>query len=171
GFVEVLKTGLLEGGSLWELVREMDIVDPGAVDDVIFRCAQYKCRIVAADEKDKGIRQVLNLGHTVGHAIETVTDYAYKHGEAVGLGLLAVLRLSGAESLRAEVEEILRRYGLPTTLKREAGVDEILTTLERDKKRTAAGVGFVLLSEPGQPRPHQLVPPDEVRGAVEELYG
>jgi shikimate kinase/3-dehydroquinate synthase len=171
GFVEVLKTALLEGGDLWERVRAIDAVDPAAMDDVIFSCARYKCEIVAADETDQGLRHVLNLGHTVGHAIETVTDYAYKHGEAVALGLLAALRLSGAEALRAEVKEILGRHGLPTTLKREVGTDEVLATLQRDKKRTAAGVGFVLLSEPGQPRTGQLVPADVVRAAVEELYG
>ena len=171
GFVEVLKTALLEGGGLWERVRAMDAVDPAALDDVIFRCASYKCRIVAADETDQGLRHVLNLGHTVGHAIETVTNYAYKHGEAVALGLLAALRLSDAEALRAEVKEILARHGLPTTLEREVGTDEVLATLQRDKKRTATGVGFVLLSEPGQPRTGQLVPPDDLRAAVEELYG
>lgn len=170
GFVEALKTGLLEGGDLWERVRAMDTVDVGGIDDVVFRCARYKCRIVSADETDGGLRHVLNLGHTVGHAIETVTNYAYKHGEAVGLGLLATLRLSGAEQIRVEVKEILGRHGLPTTLERYVGTDEILTTLQRDKKRTAAGVGFVLLSEPGQPRPGQLVPPDDLRAAVEELY-
>ncbi|HYC80405.1 MAG TPA: 3-dehydroquinate synthase, partial [Solirubrobacterales bacterium] len=102
--------------------------------------------------------------------IETVTNYAYKHGEAVALGLLTALRLSGAEELRGEVKAILERHGLPVTLKREVGTDAILTTLQRDKKRTSAGVGFVLLAEPGQPRTGQLVRPDELRAAVEELY-
>ena len=171
GFVEVLKTGLLAGGELWDQVRAIEAIDVDGLDDVIFRCARYKCEVVAADETDRGLRHVLNLGHTVGHAIETVTNYAYKHGEAVGLGLLAALRLSGADELRAEVEEILGRHGLPTTLKREVGTDKILATLQRDKKRTSAGVGFVLLSEPGEPRTGQLVAPDDLRAAVEELYG
>ena len=65
----------------------------------ILACARTKLAVVAADERDGGRRQVLNLGHTVGHAIETVTGYArYRHGEAVGLGLLAALRLSGRTS-------------------------------------------------------------------------
>ena len=113
---------------------------------------------------------VLNLGHTVGHAIEAASGYArYRHGEAVGLGLLAALRLSDAPELRDEVEAILRRHGLPVALDPAIDVDAILDALQRDKKRTAAGVGFVLLSEPGEPRAGQLVDPAKVRAAVEEL--
>jgi shikimate kinase / 3-dehydroquinate synthase len=172
GFVEALKTGLLAGGALWERVRAVETLDPAGLDDIVFACARYKCEVVAADERDSGLRQVLNLGHTVGHAIEAASGYRrYRHGEAIGLGLLAALRLSDAPDLRAEVEEILRRLGLPVELDRAIEVEPILDALARDKKRTAAGVGFVLLSEPGRPRPGQLVAPDEVRAAVEELYG
>ncbi len=170
GFVEVLKTGLLAGGALWERVRGTDSLDPGDLADVVFACARYKCEVVAADERDTGIRAALNLGHTVGHAIEAASGYErYRHGEAIGLGLLAALRLSGAPELRAEVEEILRRHDLPAELDAAIDVDAILTALQRDKKRTAAGVGFVLLSEPGAPRVGRLLDPDRVREAVEEL--
>jgi shikimate kinase/3-dehydroquinate synthase len=172
GFVEALKTGLLAGGALWERVRAVASLDPAGLDDVVLACARYKCEVVAADERDSGLRNVLNLGHTVGHAIEAASSYGrYRHGEAIGLGLLAALRLSGAPELRGEVEEILARLGLPVALDAAIEVDPILEALGRDKKRTAAGVGFVLLAEPGQPQPGQLVPADEVRAAVEELYG
>jgi shikimate kinase/3-dehydroquinate synthase len=170
GFVEVLKTGLLAGGSLWERVRGIESLDPGDLGEVVFECARYKCEVVAADERDAGRRAVLNLGHTVGHAIEAASGYSrYRHGEAVGLGLLAALRLSDAPRLHDEVEEILRRHDLPTALAPEIDVDEILDALQRDKKRTAEGVGFVLLSKPGEPREGQLVDPDRVRAAVEEI--
>jgi shikimate kinase/3-dehydroquinate synthase len=113
---------------------------------------------------------VLNLGHTVGHAIEAATGYArYRHGEAIGLGLLAALRLSGAGDLRDEVRGILVEHGLPTALAPDVDVAEVLDALERDKKRTADGVGFVLLERPGEPRAGQRVEQDEVRAAVEEL--
>jgi shikimate kinase/3-dehydroquinate synthase len=172
GFVEVLKTGLLAGGSLWKRVRGLDSLDPADLDDVVFACARYKCEVVAADERDGGRRHVLNLGHTVGHAIEAATGYErYRHGEAVGLGLLAALRLSDAPALRDEVEVALARHELPTRLGSGTDVDAILDPLQRDKKRTAAGVGFVLLSEPGEPRTGQLVDPGRVRAAVEELIG
>ena len=172
GFVEVLKTGLLAGGALWQRVREIEALDPAGLDDVVFACARYKCEVVAADERDSGLRHVLNLGHTVGHAIEAATGYGrYRHGEAVGLGLLAALRLSKAQELRDESEALLRRFELPVRLDPEVDVDTVLAALQRDKKRTAEGVGFVLLSAPGEPRPGQLVDPARVRTAVEELLG
>jgi shikimate kinase / 3-dehydroquinate synthase len=170
GFVEALKTGLLAGGVLWERVRSIESLDPGELDDVVFACARYKCEIVAADERDAGRRAVLNLGHTVGHAIEAASGYSrYRHGEAIGLGLLAALRLSDAPRLRDEVEGILRCHALPVSLDPGVDVDEVLAALERDKKRTAKGVGFVLLAEPGAPRTGQHLDPDRVRAAVEEL--
>jgi shikimate kinase/3-dehydroquinate synthase len=170
GFVEALKTGLLAGGKLWERVRSLDFLDPTALADVVFDCAIYKCAVVAEDERESGRRAVLNLGHTVGHAIEAASGYErYRHGEAIGLGLLAALRLSEAPELRDEVEAVLRRHGLPVELDSSIDADAVLEALERDKKRTAEGVGFVLLSEPGRPRVGELLDPASVRQAVEEL--
>jgi shikimate kinase/3-dehydroquinate synthase len=171
GFVELLKTGLLAGGELWERVRDIERLDPDRLAGLVFASARYKCEIVAADERDLGLRAVLNLGHTVGHAIEAAGRYErYRHGEAVGLGLLAALRLSDAPELRNEIEAILRRHELPTSLDPAIGIEPILDALQRDKKRTASGVGFVLLSEPGEPRTDQLVDPAKVEAAVSELY-
>ncbi|HEX3042236.1 MAG TPA: bifunctional shikimate kinase/3-dehydroquinate synthase [Solirubrobacterales bacterium] len=170
GFAEVIKTGLLAGGSLWERVRNLVSVDPGELDDIVFACARYKCGIVAADERDAGLRHVLNLGHTIGHAIESASGYGYLHGEAIGLGLLAALELSDAPELRREVAAVLERHGLPIRMDAELEIEIILETVEADKKRTAAGVGFVLLSEPGKPRTGEIIDPAKVRAAVEELY-
>jgi shikimate kinase/3-dehydroquinate synthase len=167
GYAEVVKTALIAGGWLWERIRAGgDPTDP----ELIAGCALAKLRIVARDERDGGIRQALNLGHTVGHAIETVTGYArYRHGEAVGLGLLAALRLSGQDELRAEVAELLARAGLPTSLD---GTDphEIVLATERDKKRLNDGpVPFVLLDGPGAVRIGCPIPPPEIAAAVREL--
>jgi shikimate kinase/3-dehydroquinate synthase len=170
GFAEVLKTALIAGGALWERVRALDQLDPESLDEVVFACARAKLAVVAADERDSDRRAALNLGHTVGHAIEAASAYSrYRHGEAVGLGLLAALDLSGADRLRDEVEAILARHGLPTRLDPPISVDELLAAVERDKKRTAEGLGFVLCKRPGEVVTGQQVDPDRVRAAVQRL--
>jgi shikimate kinase/3-dehydroquinate synthase len=167
GYAEVVKTALIAGGGLWERVRAG--AEP-STPEVIAACARTKLRIVSRDERDSGERQVLNLGHTVAHAIETVTGYAnYRHGEAVALGLLAALRLSGSHDLRAEVAELLRSRGLPTALT-DVDPDAVVMATARDKKRVGEGeVPFVLLPAPGQPRPGSVVAPRELIAAVREL--
>jgi len=167
GYAEVLKTALIAGGELWERVRRG--ADPTA-PELIAACALTKLRVVARDERDEGARQVLNLGHTVGHAIETATGYVrYRHGEAVGLGLLAALRLSGLDALRDEVRELIAAAGLPTTLD-GADPDTVVSATARDKKRVGEGeVPFVLLRAPGEPRIGCPVPPRKLVRAVREL--
>jgi shikimate kinase/3-dehydroquinate synthase len=167
GYSEVLKTALIAGGDLWERVRAgADPNDPA----IITACARTKLAIVARDERDAGERQVLNLGHTVAHAVETTTGYArYRHGEAVALGLLAALRLSGQDELRSEVHDLLAGRGLPTTLD-GADPDEVVEATARDKKRLGDGpVPFVLLDAPGAPRRGCAVDPDGLAAAVREL--
>ncbi len=167
GYAEVVKTALIAGGRLWELVRAG--AEP-ASPEVVAECARTKLRIVARDERDDGVRQSLNLGHTVAHAIETVTGYAtYRHGEAVALGLLAALRLSGSGELRAEVADLLRARGLPIELT-DVDPDAVVMATARDKKRLGEGpVPFVLLPEPGDARPGSTVPARELIAAVREL--
>jgi shikimate kinase/3-dehydroquinate synthase len=170
GFVEVVKTGLIAGGALWERVRAIGDLDSVELDEVVFSCARTKLEVVAADERDAGRRAVLNLGHTVGHAIEAASGYErYRHGEAVGLGLLAALQLSGAPELRAEVEAILDRHGLPTVLDPAIEIYAVLAAVERDKKRDAGGVAFVLCTRPGEAVTGQRVDRDSLRAAVHEL--
>jgi shikimate kinase/3-dehydroquinate synthase len=167
GWAEVIKTALIAGGDLWERVRTGE-ARPDR--DVVLACARTKLAVVAADERDSGQRHVLNLGHTVGHAIETVTGYSrYRHGEAVALGLLAALRLSGLPELRAEVTELLRAARLPTELDPAVDVDAVVAATARDKKRRGGRVGFVLVEAPGDVRPGRPVSDAELRAAVTEL--
>ncbi|HEY1690099.1 MAG TPA: 3-dehydroquinate synthase [Solirubrobacteraceae bacterium] len=183
GWVEVLKTALLAGGALWERVSSLapPAAEParepagagakGPVDqDVILACARLKLDVVARDERDSGLRQTLNLGHTIGHAIETATGYGrYLHGEAVGLGLLAALRLSGAPQLRDQLAQLLSAWGLPTRLEGAAAA-EVVTATGRDKKRLGGqAVPFVLLRAPGEFEIGVEVPTQDVEAAVVEL--
>jgi shikimate kinase/3-dehydroquinate synthase len=168
GYAEVVKTALIAGGMLWDRVSSGAPVD----DDVILACARTKLATVAADERDGGRRQVLNLGHTIGHAIETVTGYArYRHGEAVSLGLLAALTLSGQGELRAEVRALLHEAGLPTSIDPSIDRDEVLRATAKDKKRVGQTTPFVLVDAPGQVSIGHHLPPDQVRHAIASLAG
>jgi shikimate kinase/3-dehydroquinate synthase len=165
GWVEVLKTALIAGGPLWRSVSSGAEAD----EATILACARTKLSIVARDERDGGARQALNLGHTVGHGIEAATGYArYRHGEAVGLGLLAALRLSGLADLREEVRGLLAARSLPVRLE-GATVDAVLEAIEHDKKRVGDTLPFVLLSAPGEVMIGCQLAPADVRGAVAEL--
>ena len=166
GMAEVIKTGLIAGGSLWNLVRAGSPVD----SRLVLECARTKLNVVRADERDGGRRQVLNLGHTIGHAIETVTGYtSFRHGEAVAVGLLAALRLSGEEDLRNEVAGLLAASRLPTSA---SGVDPdaVFDSLRSDKKRRGDGtVPFVLCHSPGDVSHGNVLEETDVRSAIEEV--
>jgi shikimate kinase/3-dehydroquinate synthase len=165
GYAEVVKTALIAGGRLWARVRRGGEVD----DETILGCIQTKLSVVAEDERDSGRRQVLNLGHTIGHAIETASGYrTYRHGEAVALGLLCALRHSSRAPLRDEVAELLRSHGLPTRLD-GLTADDVLPYLARDKKRVGEHVPFVLVDAPGQITTGNEVATASVREAIEEL--
>jgi len=165
GWVEVLKTALIAGGELWNRVAAGADVD----EWTILACARTKLAVVAVDERDADARQALNLGHTIGHAIETASGYArYRHGEAVGLGLLAALRLSGREQLRAQVRGLLGERGLPVTMA-DVPVESVLEATTRDKKRLGDEVPFVLVDEPGEVRIGCAVQSADLREAVAEL--
>jgi shikimate kinase/3-dehydroquinate synthase len=148
GMAEVVKTGLLAGRPVWELPEE----------EMIRACAAYKAGVVLSDPYEtEGRRAWLNLGHTFAHALEAGSGYRVPHGEAVALGLLAALRLSGQPT--DAVEEVLRPEPV------EADLDAAWAALRRDKK--GEGV-FVLLEEPGRPVV-TTVPDTDARAALSAL--
>jgi shikimate kinase/3-dehydroquinate synthase len=167
GYGEVIKTGLIAGGMLWERIASGARGDEA---DVIAGCVAAKLAIVARDERDGGVRQLMNLGHTVGHAIETATGYVrFRHGEAVALGLLAELRLAGADSLRDQVRELLAGRGLPVLMD-GVDLDAVAAAAGRDKKRLGEGdVPFVRCEGPGETSLGATLSSRELRAALREL--
>jgi 3-dehydroquinate synthetase len=152
GLAEVVKTGLLSGEPLWEL--------PDA--QLVRRAAAYKSAVTLQDPHDRGLRNVLNLGHTFAHALEAAGGYErVTHGSAVALGLLAALRLSGMDT--SPVEEIL--HPEPVHVDRE----HAWSALQRDKKAENGRVRLVLLEAPGKPVHGVERPEAEVRAALDEL--
>ena len=152
GLAEVVKTGLLAGERLWEL--------PEA--ELVRRCAVYKTALCLRDPHEQGERAVLNLGHTFAHALEAAAGYdRLSHGEAVALGLLAALRLSGLET--TAVEEALEPE--PARVDRAAA----WAALARDKKARGGSPRLVLLEAPGKPVAGVELPEEQVRAALDEL--
>jgi shikimate kinase / 3-dehydroquinate synthase len=151
GMAEVVKTGLLAGEPLWELP---DV-------KLVRRCAAFKAAVCLRDPHEQGERKMLNLGHTFAHALETGSSYRVQHGEAVALGLLAALRLSGLETV--EVEKILSPEPVPVDRERA------WAALRRDKKSTGGRLKLVLLDAPGKPLVDQDIPEDVVRAELEKL--
>jgi 3-dehydroquinate synthetase len=150
---EVVKTGLLVGAPLWEL----------PLPELVRRCAAYKTAVCLRDPREAGERAVLNLGHTFAHALEVGSSNAISHGEAVALGLLAALRLSGLRGQVDVVEHVLR----PRPAR--ADRDKAWAALKRDKKRAAGKTRLVLLDEPGKPRYGVELPDEDVRRELDRL--
>jgi 3-dehydroquinate synthase len=180
GFSEVIKTGLIAGGELWQQVGRLEAIerapahDPESLRLVIEGCLRTKLAIVAEDEHDRGRRASLNLGHTFAHGLEAAGAYGtYRHGEAVGLGLLVALRLSEREAgldpaVRDEVAALLRRHGLPTSFS-GVSTDQILAHAALDKKRRGGRHQLVLLSSPGNVAIGCEVSEEALREAIEEI--
>jgi shikimate kinase/3-dehydroquinate synthase len=173
GLAEVVKTALLAGGPLWDLVRawEPGPGEPAARTELVQRCAGVKALVVASDPTEQGLRAVLNLGHTIGHGVEAVAGYGgLNHGESIAVGLVAALwlseRLCGLDpDVTSEVEQMLRRHALPV---QAPGIDPdaVLAAMRHDKKRVAGELRFVLLEAVGSPVYGVAVPAALVAEAV-----
>ncbi len=139
---EVLKYAVLRGA---ELIESSDFVR---------RCVEIKLEVTEGDFKESGQRKLLNLGHTLGHAVEKCTD-SYTHGEAVAIGIAIVARISNRlgfldSYIMGDIIALIKRYGLPTTLPPEIGTEELLGAIKHDKKRKSDGVEMVLIHRFGE---------------------
>jgi 3-dehydroquinate synthase len=175
GWAEMVKHGLLQGDPALVLCEE-GLADPGSPSEVLVGAnLRFKASVVARDEREEGgTRALLNLGHTIGHAVEAATGFSrYSHGEAVGLGLRAALwlsaRLVGLSPADADRgQSLLTRAGLPERLT-DIDVERVVSLIARDKKAVGVSVGFVLLEGPGCPVAGVEVPLAVQREVVEWL--
>ncbi len=141
GASEAVKTGVLAGGPLWTLLEQDGLtVDPAGV---IARCVAYKAGIVERDPREAGERKLLNLGHTVGHAIERCSDYTIPHGHAVAAGLAIIARAAEAlgwtaEPVAARITAALERHSLPVGT--EYAPRELARAAVSDKKRRGSEI-------------------------------
>ena len=160
GLAEVVKYGLIRDPSFYRWLQEhmprLLAREEAALAEVIERSCAIKAEVVAADEREGGVRAILNLGHTFGHAIETGQGYgAWLHGEAVAAGILLALELSARRGWIAASEvdgcrELFRGMHLPTHPPRDMGAEAFLTLMARDKKVVDGRLRLVLLRAIGE---------------------
>ena len=156
GASEVIKYGAVCSASLFEQLERGDLerllaLEPPVVNDIVAQCVTLKARVVERDEFDrKGIRNVLNFGHTIGHALELSADYALTHGEAIAIGMVAATRLAvrlGAceHAFLERLQPLLERAGLPTFFPDAPELfDRIIRAMQMDKKFREGKNVFVL---------------------------
>jgi 3-dehydroquinate synthase len=176
GLAEVIKYGIIYDAALFSrLERELPKLlelEPEPLADVIARCCEIKAEVVSQDEKEGGLRAILNFGHTIGHAIENSIGYGkYLHGEAISIGQVAAAELSqklGGLS-RGDVRrirELFQRAGLPTRITLRVGQREkFFAAMALDKKVSKGEIQFVLAEEIGKVSGGQKVP----RALIEQV--
>jgi 3-dehydroquinate synthase len=178
GLSEVIKYGVIWDGGLFEfLEKNRDAIlglDGPALEHIIRRSCEIKAEVVSRDEREAGLRAILNYGHTIGHAVETATGYGpVLHGEAVSMGMYLEAELSLAMGLtdRATVQRIgalLGLYGLPTGLPPEIEREAMLEAMRLDKKALAGKLRFILPEKVGLVRVNE---PVEAGKVAEVLAG
>ncbi len=176
GLAEVIKYGVIWDAELFEmLVRDRkDICALGPrLHEAIVRSCRIKATVVGQDEKESGVRAILNFGHTVGHALEAVTGYRrYLHGEAVAVGMCAASDLGVRTRLLARqdarrIVNLIHDYGLPTRIPSDLSLEAMARAMLHDKKAEAGKVKFVLPTAIGMVRLVDHVPSSKVRETLE----
>lgn len=178
GFAEVIKHAAIRDGSMLAEIAGLDPQRRDVPADLIARNIAIKARIVEADEHEtKGLRALLNFGHTIGHGIEAAVPYGEMlHGEAISLGLRAALFLSrrhaGLDAAHASrIETLLAHFRLPLVLPESIPTIGIVDKMGRDKKFEAGRIRFVLLEEPGSAHLSSSVTPADLTEAIDYLRG
>jgi 3-dehydroquinate synthase len=153
GLAEVIKYGVIYDRDFFQFLEtsRKDILDLDllVLEDVIARCCKIKAAVVEADEKESDLRRILNFGHTIGHAVEAVSEYKLAHGSAVAMGMvaaaeLAVLKGIFDESEKERLKTLIHKFGLPVTIPPEYDRVRIQEYLLADKKTIGGRVFFVL---------------------------
>ncbi len=150
GMAEVIKYGYIANKSILDMVSRPDY--KSIIGDIIRECVKIKRDVVSIDERDTGLRMILNFGHTIGHAIEKIGNYTeLTHGQAVAIGMAAAMRISvllGNDNLEPGLISILENTGLPYKLKYDS--EDIFQALLSDKKKFGGTVNFIIVKEPGK---------------------
>ncbi len=180
GLAEVIKYGLILDAELFAFLETnwmalLALEPQEIIAQVIDTCCRLKSRVVEQDEREANFRRVLNFGHTVGHALEQLTDYSYfRHGEAIAWGMLAAAAISDKkfglpqDQYRRLVQMIqqLQKPAIPSSITPE----QIVQAIQSDKKMTTSGLQFVLIERIGKTRV-EVVDPRLIGEGIHQLLG
>ncbi len=157
GLAEVIKSAAIRSEELFAYLEgnldRIKSLDKSALEEVVFQTAKIKAEVVEKDELDLGLRNILNYGHTIGHALESVSDFGIRHGNAVAIGMLAAARISNQMGMldRTDVirlKKVIEKAGLPEEIPSRK-VEEIMRAMKHDKKVSGDKIKFVLLKSIG----------------------
>jgi 3-dehydroquinate synthase len=181
GLAEVIKCGFIADKEILKSLSGLDIKairgNRALVQSLIERAVAVKAHVVSEDFKEGSLREILNYGHTFGHAIETHSHYALRHGEAVSIGMVFVAEIAHSRGLIStdllkQHRDILSKVGLPTTLPETftvADLSTLISSMQRDKKVKSGKIRFVVLHEDHQLARLDDVNTDELSSAYEKV--
>jgi len=181
GMAEVIKYGIIWDAQLFEQLEQAPrldqqrYLDPELLQTILTRSCEAKAHVVSKDEKESGLRAILNYGHTIGHAVESLTGYRLvNHGEAVAIGMVAAGQIAVELGLWTQGESdrqhaLIQKTGLPTQIPAELDVEAIAATLQTDKKVEAGRVRFVLPTQIGTVKVTDQVPSEVVKQVLLQL--
>jgi len=174
GLAEVIKCGFIADGAILDILSECaDVSEARQVaEELVYRSLSVKARVVGVDFKESKAREVLNYGHTAGHAIEKLSGYEMRHGEAVAVGLVYAARLSqmklGLSDGSVDMHSVLlRKFNLPLTS--DFSFEEVLKVMTGDKKARSGQIRFIGISAVGSPGWIETPTSDELRTAYESI--
>lgn len=181
GLSEVIKCGFIRDPEILNLLKDHSldsvILDKALTCELIYRSAKVKAEVVSSDFKESELREILNYGHTFGHAIESASKYSLRHGEAVAIGMIFVAELAvnsgiAEESLLSLHRSLLAAMELPVIVPdqlRNLQWSDLLTAMRSDKKARGDAIRFVIVSNPGSVT--RLEEPDEanMKSAYEKV--
>jgi 3-dehydroquinate synthase len=181
GMAEVIKYGIIWDGELFaqleasKNLNQLRYVKPELIDAILMRSCQAKADVVSKDEREGGIRAILNYGHTIGHAVESLTGYRLvNHGEAVAIGMVAAGQIAVALGLWQQEDTerqnaLIQKAGLPTRLPDGVDIEEIIAALQLDKKVKAGKVRFILPTQIGVVKITDDVPSETIRQVLQGM--
>ncbi|MBD2340735.1 3-dehydroquinate synthase [Calothrix sp. FACHB-156] len=181
GMAEVIKYGVIWDAELFaqmeasKHLNQLRYIKPELIETILIKSCQAKADVVSKDEKEAGLRAILNYGHTIGHAVESLTGYRLvNHGEAVGIGMVAAGQIAVELGMwqKEETERqnaLIQKAGLPTQLPSGVDIAAIIDALQLDKKVKAGKVRFVLPTQMGVVTVTDEVPADTIRQVLQAM--